>query len=697
MNHIVHTLNFIDGIIQPTTLAAIIGIATLGILFISLVKTFSERNQAIMNQLATEEQNKKDNELYRAILASMLEGVIVFDMDGNVITANYTASKTFGIEHSFLLKTKLSDNLNFLKEDGSILSFDEYQVRRALKEKRAIRGEVIGFDQGLGYIQWLLVNVEPLYSPNGGDMTGVVCTFTDITEQEKAGQKILEYNSLLMTMIENLNFGVVVTDKDDKLIVRNQMFNSIFKLEDNQENLAGMTIEDVISESQHLFPDVGAFASRLNEILEKQEPAVDELKFTDKRIIERHYVPFYYEKKYIGNLWILKDITQQKNLENQLIRSSEEAIKANRAKSEFLSKMSHELRTPLNGIFGFAQLLELDESLTDEQMENVEEILKAGRYLLNLINDVLDLARVEAGSLQIVSNHVDLEKILSESVNMVMPMAHDKNIKIIQEIEKTKEIFIDGDPVRLKQIFINLLDNAIKYNLKGGKVTVELETSEDRAAVRIRDTGYGIHEADFENIFIPFYRSSLTSQQISGTGIGLPLAKQLVESMGGSIAVESQIGMGSSFTVLFPLVLKNKLESQNKITLKDVTKYGDVEYHLLYIEDNESNRTIIKKYFDAIPNITVSCVDFGYAGIQLAGQYHFDLILLDLNLPDIHGFEVFKMLRQNNKDVPVIAVSANAIQQDVTKALSMGFAEYITKPFDFSRLHHVISEILSSK
>jgi PAS domain S-box-containing protein len=653
----------------------------------------------ISQRKAIEEKHKEDNELYRAILTSMQDGVVGFDLKGKVITANHRASKTFGFKHNDFLDRIAGDGIKFLKEDGSKMQLEEYPVVRAIKEKKAVNGEVVGFYHGDGEIRYLLTNVEPLYSPNEGGMNGVVCTFSDITDQKNKERKILEYNSLLRTMVENLNFGVIVTDENDKVLLGNQMFCKIFNLEFCSSNLSDRTIVTLRNEVQNLLPDLPNYKMRVNEILKNRKPVVDVIRFTDERIFERFYVPFFFENQYTGNLWIYNDVTEQRNLESKLIKSSEEAIKANLAKSEFLSKMSHELRTPLNGVFGFAQLLELDESLTSEQKENVEEILNAGRHLLHLINDVLDLARIEAGTMQFIPNHVDIKQVIKECVNMVTPMADAKNIRISVQFSKINDVYVHADPVRLKQAIINLLDNAIKYNTQDGNVTVELSINERTVAIHIKDNGYGIDDSDMNDIFKPFFRSKLTSDYVSGTGIGLPLVKQLVESMSGKISVDSQIGVESTFTVSFPILTNEVvIKSKHHDSTLELCCSNQV-YNILYIEDNESNQKIVEKYLKDIPYINVSYADYGLLGIQLAKQKHFDLILLDLNLPDIHGYEVFEALRNNEKtnDIPIVAVSANAIQRDITHTLDLGFADYVTKPYDLNKLLNVIKGILETK
>ncbi len=404
------------------------------------------------------------------------------------------------------------------------------------------------------------------------------------------------------------------------------------------------------------------------------------------------------DKEEQGALVTISDITERKNMENALIQAKEEAEKANMAKSDFLSKMSHELRTPLNGILGFAQLLEMEETLNDDQRDFVQEILSGGRHLLSLINDILDLSRIESGQIKVSIEEIDLLTIINECINIVQPQANKKRISLHNQLDQWQNIFVLADPIRLKQIFLNLLDNAIKYNREGGKVMIFSYFKGNEQIIHVADTGVGISVEEYQKVFVPFYRIEGTQEE--GTGIGLSLVKQLVQLMGGKISVTSQKGIGSDF--FFSLPLPNELKAvmrwgeEVELTEKNIRKEDD--YRLLYIEDNESNLNLVRKIMKSQPSYTLLSARTGKEGLEMAANEKVDLVLLDLNLPDIHGYEIFDRLKtiKQTKDIAVIAVSANALPQDIQYTLDKGFDNYVTKPFNVKEFLTVIRETLNS-
>ncbi len=366
-------------------------------------------------------------------------------------------------------------------------------------------------------------------------------------------------------------------------------------------------------------------------------------------------------------------------------QAREEAERANRAKSEFLSRMSHELRTPLNAIIGFGQLLEMGAQ-NPRQRENVFHILKGGKHLLGLINEVLDIARIESGRLDMTLESVSVTQVFTEAVALIEPLAAQRKVRV-GRIDGAADLFIRADRQRLSQVVLNLLSNAVKYNRVGGSVGLSCTALPDgRRRLGISDTGPGISPADQSRLFIPFERLGAETSTVEGTGIGLALSKRLVEAMGGRIGVESVEGQGSTF--FFELPAADQEASQNEIAVDGPflpPPTVETQPKVLYIEDNLSNFTLVERALEAKrPGVRLLGAMQGQLGLDMASEHRPDLILLDLQLPDIPGDELLRRLQADEKTrhIPVVMVSADATQGQVRRLLALGARSYLTKPLD---------------
>lgn len=407
-----------------------------------------------------------------------------------------------------------------------------------------------------------------------------------------------------------------------------------------------------------------------------------------------------------GGSAIARDITERRRIEQDLRHAiadaenaRQEAERANQAKSDFLSRMSHELRTPLNAVLGFAQLLEMDP-LTSTQHANIQRILKGGRHLLDLINEVLDIARIETGRLQLSPEPVRMIDAVREVLDLARPMADEYNVRIGVRAESECEHYVMADRQRLKQILLNLLANGIKYNRPGGSVSISCETHEEsRLRVDVQDTGSGIAADMLDRLFSPFDRLGAERTEVEGTGLGLALTKGLVEALGGSIAVRSIEGEGSTFSVDLalvesPLARRERLEDGARALADSVT--NGAAKTVLYIEDNLPNLELIEQIFARSTHIRLLAAMQGRLGLELAVQHQPDLILLDLHLPDIAGGEVLRRIRDNprTRDIPVVIISADATSGQVERLLAGGAQHYLTKPLDVQRFLAIVGEIL---
>jgi len=391
------------------------------------------------------------------------------------------------------------------------------------------------------------------------------------------------------------------------------------------------------------------------------------------------------------------DVTDRKSVEETVRQAKEEAERANQAKSDFLSRMSHELRTPLNAILGFAQLLEM-ETLSPEYQENVEHIIKGGQHLLNLINEVLEIATMDSGRLSLSLEPVSLYEVIRESLDLVGPLAAQHHVTLRLDDTVGRDVHVMADRQRFKQVALNLLSNGIKYNRQGGALEVSSHESADgRVRVNVRDTGRGIAPDKLRRLFVPFERLGLERVGVDGAGIGLALSKGLVELMGGAIGVESQVGQGSTFWV--ELASAESPDEQYQRMRADVplpVAAGGTPARpirtLLYIEDNLSTVTLIQRVLAQRPEVKLLTAMQGRMGVDLARQHHPDLILLDMHLPDLTGDEVLRRLQEDpqTRGIPVVVLSADPAADHDEHLLALGARAMLTKPLDVEKLFAIL-------
>jgi len=394
----------------------------------------------------------------------------------------------------------------------------------------------------------------------------------------------------------------------------------------------------------------------------------------------------------------VEDITERKRAEEALMKARE-ADRANQAKSEFLSRMSHELRTPLNAILGFAQMLESDP-LAPEQRESVGYILRGGRHLLGLINEVLDIARIEAGRLTLSPEPVLVPEIVRETVELSAPLAAGAAVQLHADVADFPQRHVMADKQRVVQVLLNLVSNAIKYNHRGGTVTLSCEdVAGGRFRINVRDTGPGIPRENLGRLFTPFERLNADTTSVEGSGLGLALSKGLVDAMGGTMGVESIVGQGSTFWTEFPVAdgTNRPEEPADRETPRpDAAGVSVKNRTVLYVEDNLSNLKLIERILARRPGIRLLSAMQGRLCLDLTREHHPDLILLDLHLPDIEGAEVLRRLRESpeTREIPVVVVSADATPRQIDRLRADGARDYLTKPFDVKKFLALVDEIL---
>jgi len=413
------------------------------------------------------------------------------------------------------------------------------------------------------------------------------------------------------------------------------------------------------------------------------------------------------EDIYIGSerciLSVAVDISERKKMEDDLRKARMESEQANLAKSEFLSRMSHELRTPMNSILGFGQLLEMGE-LTTGQKKGVAHILKSGKHLLNLINEVLDISRIEAGKISLSLEPVQLSAIIQEVLDIVILKANERQIKIDLINSSSNQFYVKSDRQRLRQVLLNLLNNAIKYNRESGSILIktEIQPANDAGIVMVKiaitDTGLGISADDLPKIFTPFERIGAERSATEGTGLGLTVVRRIIDALGGIIGVESGLGEGSCFWFELPYIESWQGSLQKSGGLSGLeSNLANKTGTILYIEDNISNIELVEQILSTqrtnMHLITRLC---GKQTVGTAIECMPNLILLDLDLPDMPGNEVLKQLKKNQKtkEIPVVILSANAMQNQIDELMMKGAENYLTKPIDIIEFLKIIDEFI---
>jgi PAS domain S-box-containing protein len=388
----------------------------------------------------------------------------------------------------------------------------------------------------------------------------------------------------------------------------------------------------------------------------------------------------------------VQDITERKAIERRLLEAKEAADRANRAKSEFLSRISHELRTPMNSILGFAQLLDMDDGLSATQRERVGEIRVAGAHLLALIDDLLDLSRVEVGKLTVDLRAVRVLDAVQQAVDMVETVAHQFDVRI--QVDVPPDLAAHADATRLRQILVNLLSNACKYNVRGGSVAVSCERrSPETLVLAVADTGPGLTPEQVARLFTPFERVGAERSGVEGVGIGLALSKRLADLMAMRLEVTSSRGRGSVFTLTMGAARSEapRNGAERPSVCASVSPIGTV----LYIEDNPANLRLVEAVFRIHFDASLATAPEGQQGLALARQLRPSLILLDINLPDIDGYEVLARLRADaaTASIPVVALSANAMPADIERGQRAGFLRYLTKPLRIEDLTALLRDV----
>ena len=557
-----------------------------------------------------------------------------------------------------------------------------------------------------------VVSVTALRDAQGG-IIGYLLIGTDNTarkqveaEQKKLDQRLRDQQFYTRSLIEANIDALMATDPHGIITDVNKQM----------EALTGSTRDELIGAPfKSYFTDPERAEAAIKLVLSEKKVTDYELtacaRDGKKTEVSYNATTFYDRDRTLQGMFAAaRDVTERKRIEQALQETNAElegaksaAEKANLAKSDFLSSMSHELRTPLSAILGFAQLMESESPpATPSQKASIDQILRAGWYLLELINEILDLAQIESGKLSLSPEPVSLAEVMAECQDMIEPQAQKRRIRMTFPPFDVP-CFVGADRTRLKQVLINLLSNAIKYNQPGGTVVVECsKRTPERTRISVKDTGAGLPPEKLAQLFQPFNRLGQESSAEEGTGIGLVMSKRVVELMGGVIGVESTVGAGSVFwfelssvelsSVGAPQVANDKAETETTVAAQAQVKHGAPVRTLLYVEDNPANLKLVEQLIARRSDMRLLNAVNGSLGIQLARENQPQVILMDINLPGISGIEALKILREDpaTAHIPVVALSANAMPRDIEKGLQAGFFWYLTKPIKINEFMDVL-------
>ena len=556
--------------------------------------------------------------------------------------------------------------------------------------------EIWRFTRRDGQLRWVSGRFSPI-TDTDGQTRRVAGLFEDVTDKRSAEVVLAESEERFRELANNVDVGFSIREPGNPAyLYLNSEYQSIFGFD---TAAAWPTLDQVVA---RIHPTDGHRQTNAPVVPDDRTTGEWRLLLPGgvDRWIRGNTFPVLDEdghtRRVVG---IVEDITERKATENAMLAARAEAERANAAKTEFLSSMSHELRTPLNAILGFGQLIEMDEPSPQHQ-EWVGHILKAGHHLLGLIDEILDISRMESGTIRLSLEPVHVGQVVAQTVGMLAPLADQRGIRVMVD-EAGTDSHVFADHQRFKQVLVNILSNALKYSHSGGTVRIECaETIHARFRLSVSDTGIGIDERDLDRLFRPFERLSAVRSDIEGTGLGLAITKRLMTEMGGEVGVRSSIGEGSSFWVELPTAVA---AFGGGVTEPPVpADVGPIprgrpsgRTTVLYVEDNLSNVRLLELVVARRPEVRLLVAMQGSVGLDLAQLHLPDLILLDLHLPDISGEDVLRRLRGDARTatIPIVVLSADSAADQPKRLIALGASGYLTKPFDIPRILDLIDRL----
>ena len=648
--------------------------------------------QDITDRKLADDARVESDQIFRAISESAPVAVAISDLsDGTYLYCNDKVSELLGLPPGTVVGRKASEF--FIEPD------EREEFVQQIREDGELQASEIQLRRADGTTVWGIGSAQLI---NFGGRPANLSAVVDITDRKKAEDALRESDERYALAMEGTNEALWDWEIATDTLHMSPRYQELIGLKNCSSIKSESWMQYIHPDDRELFRDSIKAHLREETAFFSCEFRLQVAGLPDRWVRDRGMSLRDVHGCAYRMAGSMGDITDRKLVETALFEAKEAAEKANLAKSDFLSSMSHELRTPLNAILGFAELIRTDEKhiLNKEHVESVDHILHSGGHLLELINEVLDLARVEAGKVSLDLCPLPVRSHMLKCIDLVASVASEKKVTIDASDVATTSTCVQADELRFKQVCLNLLSNAIKYNMEAGKIFVSSKV-DDRGFVHIaiKDTGYGISDEDKGSLFQPFSRVGKRSENIEGTGLGLALAKRLVEEMGGEIGFESTAGHGSTFWFILPQGAgTSATDAQLPKKTSNVRKLNK-NSQILCIEDNDVNMRLVEKLIQRHGDAHLLVASTAEEGLNILENNSIDVVLMDVSLPGMDGISATQRIKSNpkTKDIPVVIISANAMEDDVQLGLQAGANDYLTKPLKTKMFLKVLSRVLEER
>jgi PAS domain S-box-containing protein len=635
---------------------------------------------------------------FRALLDAAPDGIVVCDGHGVLVLVNSEAERMFGYAHDELPGTSIEllipEHVR-PRHHHHLASYTAEPRLRPMGSNVDLHGR-----RKDGTEFPVEISLSPFTTERG---LLIIAGIRDVTDRRELEREKKRANAYLLSAVEAVQEAFLLFDEHDRVMMVNSAARALMGPAGDAP-ITGRTFEDLLRASiaagTYEFGDEPAETWYARRLAYHRNPSgVLDLRTCGGRsirVIERKTADH-------GTVTMIADITEDVQRAEELRQAREQAEAASEAKSEFLSSMSHELRTPLNAILGFAQLLERDrkQPLSERQVERLAYVLRGGEHLLRLIDDVLDLSRIEAGRISVSSEPVEIAEVLAEVVHTLESMASRAGIQIVAPAVPPGTPRVIADRTRLAQVLMNLGSNAIKYGKADGHLAFRTELGPGSVRITVIDDGIGIPEDKRDKIFEPFQRAGQEAGPIEGTGIGLTISKRLAEIMRGSVGFRSKVGQGSEFWLELPAHHEQAADDRRATERAAVASRlaaGERRHTIVYVEDNPSNIAFMRELVEELPSVELLTAPTAEIGLELIRGRQPKVVIMDINLPGMSGFEAVRRLREwpETRDIPVIGLSAAALVRDTARAKDAGFYRYLTKPVKVDELTETLERLLEA-